>query len=101
VSSPPGVLRVREALLRYFDRHPQAMDALEGIGMWWGIDAAEWELDRALEQLVREGEVDELGVAGRVYYRRHPQAMGRWLPVVDPADVEAVAAPGRDELVPL
>jgi len=65
-------LRLANKILAYFDDHPDAQDAPEGIE-WWlenGVKSFDPELRQVLQALVREGLVlKHEGPDGRVSYR--------------------------------
>ncbi len=71
---------VRELILGYLRRHPQAKDTIEGICQWWLLEE---RIVRA--QLMIEGALDELAAEGWVL--KEPQADGRVLYSANPARI--------------
>lgn len=74
-SEEAKIARLREAILDYLQRNPEAADTLEGIVSWWlpaepvRVEAS--RVERALEQLVAEGfAVKSVLVEGTVLYAR-------------------------------
>jgi hypothetical protein len=72
-------LRLARKILAYFDDHPDAQDATEGIE-WWlghGVKSFDPELDLALQALVRDGLVlKHEGPDGRSSYRLNQDRRG-------------------------
>jgi len=72
-------LRLATRILAYFDEHPEAQDAPEGIE-WWlehGIKSFDPELRQALHDLVRDGLVlKREGPDGRSSYRLNQDRRG-------------------------
>lgn len=73
----PAVGRSAQAILRYLDSHPAAMDTLEGIAGWWL--QREWhermfaEVERALDLLLSRRLILETRRPGQPgYYRLNP-----------------------------
>lgn len=54
----------RQEIVEYFLRHPAAADSLDGIVDWWlprqRYETARTAIQKALDDLVREGLVDEV-----------------------------------------
>lgn len=80
-SEEAEIARLREAILDYLQRNPEAADTLRGIVNWWlpaepaRIEAS--RVERALEQLVAEGlVVKSVLVEGTVLYARAPDSKG-------------------------
>jgi hypothetical protein len=65
---------LREAVLRYLDEHPEAMDTLEGIAAWWIMrDQVRVEVtavSRVLQRLTGEGLLEAIEAGGVTRYRR-------------------------------
>lgn len=63
--------QVAEAILKYLDEHPNAMDTLQGIAEWWiqreQVRATTETVARALISLKKRGRVQEI-VKGRTRY---------------------------------
>ena len=77
-SEETEIARLREAILEYLRRNPEAADTLEGIVSWWlrnqPVRVEESRVERALEQLVAEGfAVKSVLVEGTVLYARAPR----------------------------
>lgn len=77
-SEETEIARLREAILDYLRRNPEAADTLGGIVNWWlpatpgRLEAS--RVERALEQLVAEGfAVKSVLVEGTVLYARAPR----------------------------
>lgn len=68
LSNSDRVQEVALAILAYLDSHPHAKDTLEGIAHWW-VGAEVTLVRKALDILVRNGEVAENGC----HYSRRPQ----------------------------
>lgn len=68
------VVEVVDAILRYLDRHPDAVDTVEGISKWWlPLDycAERGLVQAALERLERQGLIHKRTNADRhVLYSR-------------------------------
>lgn len=74
-SEETEIARLREAILDYLQRNPEAADTLGGIVSWWLRDKPvrlkASRVERALEQLVAEGfAVKSVLVEGTVLYAR-------------------------------
>lgn len=71
---------VREGILRYLRRHPQASDTPTGICTWWlpaeGIYRTEVQVKAVLEGLVADAVLERIALGDAVLYRRAPQAGG-------------------------
>ena len=52
---------VSDAILRYFEEHPDAADSVTGIEQWWlagaGVRVEAGDLEAALDRLVAHGRV--------------------------------------------
>ncbi len=63
----------RLEILEYFRRHPAAGDSLEGILDWWlpqqRYETARTAIQRALDDLVEQGLVEEVKCGERKLYR--------------------------------
>jgi Fe2+ or Zn2+ uptake regulation protein len=64
---------LRQAVLSYLKKQPNAMDALKGIADWW-IEGSQTRvemqtLERVLKDLTECGVLQEIQVAGEAYYR--------------------------------
>jgi DNA-binding transcriptional ArsR family regulator len=63
----------RQEIVEYFRLHPAAADSLEGIVDWWlplqRYETARAAIQQALDDLVREGIVDEV-VRGKTRFYR-------------------------------
>lgn len=61
----------KAGILRYLEQHPKASDSVVGIQRWWlsGHELSELDVLAAVEQLVREGqmEIRRLPDGSRVY----------------------------------
>jgi len=70
-------LVLRELVLRYLAENPGAMDTLEGIAEWWvmreqlRVDLQ--RLSRVLDDLTRQGILEETGLGSDRVYRLRPQ----------------------------
>jgi hypothetical protein len=65
-----------EAILAYLKENPQAMDTIEGISEWW-ISRAQIRTDvrviaKVVDQLTRQGVLEELGTGEDRRYRLRP-----------------------------
>ena len=64
---------LREAILKYLEEHPDAIDAVAGIAEWW-IARSQIRLEvealrRVLKELTESGVLKEMQVTGETYYR--------------------------------
>lgn len=70
-------LVLRELVLRYLAEHPGAMDTLDGIAEWWvmreqlRVDLQ--RLSRVLDDLTRQGILEETSLGAERAYRLAPQ----------------------------
>lgn len=72
-------LVLRELVLRYLAEHPGAMDTLEGIAEWW-ITREQLRVDlqrlsRVLDDLSRQGILEETTLGSGRVYRLRPQGV--------------------------
>lgn len=70
-----AVRLIAATLLEYLAGHPDAADSVEGIRRWWipqNVAASRSDVEAALEQLVRAGELTrrQLPDRGVLYVRR-------------------------------
>lgn len=65
-------LAIHAALRTYVDLHPGACDTLQGIRAWWlkDKDADEPMIEQVLEEMVREGTIQNIRLAGDVVVYR-------------------------------
>jgi len=67
---------LRDAVLEYLTQRPRSMDTLGGIASWWIMDPSpvdRQELNRALEELVELGVLEQVPTARQTFYRlRNP-----------------------------
>ena len=80
-SEEAEIARLREAIIEYLQRNPEAADTLGGIVNWWlparPVRVETSWVERALEQLVAEGlAVKSVLVGGTVLYARAPGSKG-------------------------
>jgi hypothetical protein len=68
-----------EAILEYLSEYPHAMDTLEGIAEWWVMrEQVRVEVDalvRVLQQLTKDGLLEEIGPDDNPRYRLRSQTM--------------------------
>jgi hypothetical protein len=62
-----------KSVMEYLQKHPQAMDTVDGIAEWW-IAGEESRIDlrmlgRVLEELTRQGFLERIEVAESTHYR--------------------------------
>jgi hypothetical protein len=74
-----------QRLLAYFRSHPRARDTAEGIARFW-LDAEPREVERALEHLVKVGEVREVRVIGARHYEWHKRPQSTSIPAIRDPD---------------
>jgi Fe2+ or Zn2+ uptake regulation protein len=64
---------LRQAILKYLEEHPDAIDAVAGIAEWWiarsQIRVEVEALRRVLKELTESGVLKEMRVTGETYYR--------------------------------
>ena len=63
----------RQEIVDYFRLHPAATDSLEGIVTWWlplqRYETARMKIQKALDDLVRDGVVDQVDYGDTHLYR--------------------------------
>jgi hypothetical protein len=85
--SAPSELRAvtpidpRQEIVDYLRAHPAAADTVEGIVTWWlplqRYENSKAAIQKALHDLVREGQVDEVTIGNGVWLYRLPGKSGK------------------------
>ena len=72
-SREPGDSALAKTVMEYLQRHPQAMDSVEGIAKWWiageGSRFNLRQLGGVLDELTKQGFLERIEVAEMTHYR--------------------------------